>query len=262
MLRIPPDTLIAEADAISARELPLSGPWFGYCGTHLYNRAPADTDVSAFSWRLPTLFYLFRKLGIMQSEKAKQRTHALAKRLELEDLSLRHEHERHILINVCKVLNDIKLPGIVAGYAPIRGEVDALKMLTALYQQGFEIALPIVRKDCENRLEFGVHHPDAELLEGYSGILEPLPERDVVLPRVLLVPLLGFNANCHRLGYGAGHYDRTLAYFKKIHHKVTTIGLAFEFQKNKDIIVEAHDQPLDYVVTEKHIYNRYGGDKH
>ena len=60
------------------------------------------------------------------------------------------------------------------------------------------------------------HHPDAELLEGYSGILEPLPERDAVTPDIVLVPLLGFDDQCHRIGYGAGHYDRTFSFFKKL----------------------------------------------
>ena len=195
----------------------------------------------------------------MQSEKTKQRTRALAKRLEFDDPDQRADSERHILIHVSQVLKDRTAPGIVAGYAPIRGEVDALKILTALYQQGYEISLPKIRKECKDRLEFGVHHPDAELLEGHHGILEPLPDRNLVLPEILLVPLLGFTPECQRLGYGAGHYDRTLAYFKSIHHKVLTIGLAYDFQKNDDLVVEKHDQPLDYIVTEKNIYSRYKG---
>ena len=194
----------------------------------------------------------------MQSEKAQTRTRLLAKRLGFDEAA-RKSAERKILLNVCECLKNKPSPGIVAGYAPIRGEVHALNILTALYQQGYEIALPVVRQDCDSNLEFRVHHPDAELLEGYSGILEPLPERDAVTPDIVLVPLLGFDDLCHRIGYGAGHYDRTFSFFKKQNHKVMKIGLAFELQKLAHVPTEPHDQLLDFVVTEAHVYQQLKG---
>ena len=195
----------------------------------------------------------------MQSLKAQTRTQLLARRLGLNP-EARKPAERQILLNACKCIKDYPSPGIVAGYSPIRGEVNAISILTALYQQGYEIALPVIRKDCDPNLEFRVHHPDAELLEGYGGILEPLPERKAVLPNIVLVPLLGFDPHCHRIGYGAGHYDKTFAHFKDMGRKTLKIGLAFECQKLKSVPVEPHDQLLDYVVTESHIYERLKGE--
>lgn len=65
-----------------------------------------------------------------------------------------------------------------------------------------------------------------------KGILEPSPEKDVLVPDIILVPLLSFNEDCHRLGYGGGFYDRTISYIKYVlKREILTIGLAFEVMK-------------------------------
>ncbi len=194
----------------------------------------------------------------MQSDKAKIRTEALAARLRITD-DERKAAERHMLIHVCEVLGKLSVPKIVAGYAPFRGEVNCLHILTALYQQGYETGLPVVRRDCEEEdLEFRAYHPDQKLLEGYSGIMEPDQDQHIIKPYIVLVPLLAFNKNLHRIGYGAGHYDRTLQTLRHSGRKAFTIGLAFESQKYDNFKAEAHDQPLDRIVTEEKIYSLTG----
>ena len=81
------------------------------------------------------------------------------------------------------------------------------------------------------------------------GIPEPISEK-VIYPDILLVPLLAFDSRLYRIGYGGGYYDR---YIKKIKQKknITTIGLAYSFQKIKEVPINKHDIKLDFVITNK-----------
>ena len=84
------------------------------------------------------------------------------------------------------------------------------------------------------------------------GIPEPL-SNSKVLPDILLVPLVGFDKNLNRIGYGAGYYDRAISKIKK-KKKLLTIGLAFHFQEVKFIPVNKFDYKLDFVVTNKKVF--------
>jgi 5,10-methenyltetrahydrofolate synthetase len=75
----------------------------------------------------------------------------------------------------------------------------------------------------------------------------------VVQPDALIVPLVGFDEACHRLGYGGGYYDRTLA---KANAKPLTIGIGFEFMRLASIEPLAHDIPMDFIVTEAGVFPR------
>jgi 5-formyltetrahydrofolate cyclo-ligase len=87
--------------------------------------------------------------------------------------------------------------------------------------------------------------------ENYE-ILEDLKRIDIVI-----VPLLGFDNDLNRIGYGGGYYDRFLSQLKEINPKVVTIGIAYEFQSLSKVNVESHDIALDYVVTEAKINHRH-----
>ena len=136
-------------------------------------------------------------------------------------------------------------PGmIVGGYHALAGEADPALLLRALVARGAHIAFPrVVTKDAA--LEF--HRlPDGEVLRaGAYGIQEPAAHFPVVRPALLLVPLLAFDANGHRLGYGGGFYDRTLAQLD-----VAAIGIAFAGQEVSSIPGEAHDRTLAGILTE------------
>ena len=81
------------------------------------------------------------------------------------------------------------------------------------------------------------------------GIPEPTSKK-VVYPSVLLVPLVAYDKNLNRIGYGAGFYDRYIRKLKK-NKKITTIGLAYSFQKVREIPINKHDVKLDFIVTDK-----------
>jgi 5-formyltetrahydrofolate cyclo-ligase len=140
-------------------------------------------------------------------------------------------------------------PGaVVAGYSPIRGELDPAPLMQALAAQGARLALPVITQRGQS-LHFRVWHPGDRLLPGSLGILEPSPAAAEIVPDIVLVPLAAFDRAGHRIGYGAGHYDRTLAQLHKS-KGFAAIGLAFAAQEVVAVPALQHDVPLDYVLTE------------
>ena len=140
-------------------------------------------------------------------------------------------------------------PGaIVAGYSPIRSEIDPVPLMRSLAARGAQLALPVIIARNEP-LMFRVWHPDSALVPGALGILEPLPEAPQLMPDILLVPLAAFDRAGHRIGYGAGHYDRTFAQLRAV-KPFTAIGLAFDTQEIEMIPMQPHDVALDFVLTE------------
>ena len=140
-------------------------------------------------------------------------------------------------------------PGtIVSGYSPIRSEVDPAPLMRALAAQGAQLALPVVLARGKS-LAFRVWSPNDRLVLGSLGILEPSPAAAEVVPDIMLVPLAAFDGLGHRIGYGAGHYDFTLAHLRKLKH-VIAIGLAFAAQEIVAVPALPHDVALDYVLTE------------
>ena len=137
-------------------------------------------------------------------------------------------------------------PGmIVGGYHALPEEADPSQLLARLVELGCQIAFPrVAAKD--QALEF--HHvPDGDVLEpGSFGIPEPLAHWPRARPGLLIVPLLAFDAQGHRLGYGGGFYDRTLALLK-----VPAVGIAYAGQQVASLPHGPHDMALDMVVTEQ-----------
>ena len=103
-------------------------------------------------------------------------------------------------------------------------------------------------------LRFRVWHPGDRLLPGPLGILEPSPAAAEIVPDIVLVPLAAFDRTGHRIGYGAGHYDRTLAQLHKS-KGFAAIGLAFAAQEVEAVPALRHDVPLDYVLTESNLFD-------
>ena len=136
---------------------------------------------------------------------------------------------------------------IIGGYHALPEEADASLLLARLVELNCEVAFPRVT-DKDQPLDF--HHvPDGEVLApGSFGIPEPLEHWPRARPGLLLVPLLAFDAQGHRLGYGGGFYDRTLALLK-----VPAIGIAYAGQEVASLPRGPHDMALDMVVTEQGI---------
>lgn len=143
-------------------------------------------------------------------------------------------------------------PGsVVAGYWPFRSEIDPRPLLERLTRLGLKAALPVTPpKGSDEPLTFRLWDPAHNLARGHFGVHEPSPEAETVEPDLVLVPMLAFDRRGHRLGYGAGHYDRTLERLRAL-KPVTAIGLAFAAQEVERLPADPHDQKLDGVVTER-----------
>ena len=142
---------------------------------------------------------------------------------------------------------------IIAAYWPIRGELDLTPLIQKLTSQGFQCALPIVVEDTL-QLEFAIWNDETIFKKGQYGISEPATA-ERISPDIFLIPMLAFDMQGYRLGYGGGYYDKTIAYYQCSKH-VTTIGVAFEEQKSLlPLPREDHDIPLDMILTQQKLYN-------
>jgi 5-formyltetrahydrofolate cyclo-ligase len=130
-------------------------------------------------------------------------------------------------------------------YWPFRREYDCLPLMRSVIEAGGKVALPVVLEK-NHPLEFRPWTPKARMEAGVWNILHPA-EGPAVRPAVLLVPLVGFDAQGYRLGYGAGYYDRTIATYTT---PPLTIGVGFELCRMSTIHPQSHDLPMDYIVTE------------
>jgi 5-formyltetrahydrofolate cyclo-ligase len=141
-------------------------------------------------------------------------------------------------------------PGaVVAGYAPIRSEIDPVPLMRKL--AGVQLALPVIMAG-DQPLKFRAWSPNDRLRRGRLGILEPSADAKEVIPDILLVPLAAFDRAGHRIGYGAGHYDRTLEQLRKM-IAITAVGIAAAVQEVEAVPALLHDAALDYVLTETQV---------
>lgn len=138
---------------------------------------------------------------------------------------------------------------VIAGYWPTQGEIDPRPLMQALAARGHGLALPVVAAKAAPlvfRRWDGATLPPA----GRFGIPAPDAAAPETCPDVILVPLLAFDARGHRLGYGGGYYDRTLAGWRASGAGLA-VGLAYAAQQVDDLPIEPTDQPLDAVATER-----------
>jgi 5-formyltetrahydrofolate cyclo-ligase len=142
-------------------------------------------------------------------------------------------------------------PGVVAGYWPMRSEIDPWPLMARYARAGWRIVLPITpARGTEGPLDFRLWTTGADMTTHAFGMREPHPSAEPARPGVVLVPLLAFDRAGHRLGYGAGHYDRTLERLRA-EGPVRAIGIAFAGQETEALPFGPHDQRLDAVATER-----------
>lgn len=142
---------------------------------------------------------------------------------------------------------------IVASYIAVQNEIDPTPIMKELSDKGVTLCLPRINK-ITNSLNFHEYNFGDELIQGSFGIFEPSSTAKLVYPNIMLVPLLAFDNNGFRLGYGGGYYDRAIKAAKS-KCELITIGLAYSGQKVETIPVEPHDQALDFVITDKICYD-------
>ena len=146
------------------------------------------------------------------------------------------------------VLSELDPKGTaIGGYWPLGEELDSRPALEALALAGATMVLPVVAGQGQV-LIFRAWAPGDSLDSGPFGTMHPGTQAQIIRPRVILVPLIAFDLDGGRLGYGAGYYDRTIAAFRA-DGQVTAIGLAYDAQRVDTVPTDPHDQPLDAVIT-------------
>ena len=150
-----------------------------------------------------------------------------------------------------RILKKYKSVGkIIGGYYPYNYEIDTISILKELEKKKYLISLPKIEKKFQmNFFQWSSKDP---LTINKHGIPEPISGK-IIYPNILLVPVVAFDKDFNRIGYGGGFYDRYIKKIKKIkkNKKVITIGLAYSFQKVKKIQTNKYDMRLNFIITSK-----------
>jgi 5-formyltetrahydrofolate cyclo-ligase len=185
---------------------------------------------------------------MLQSDKDKFRQEAIARRdalpAEMRKAAAETIAAREFSLRVSPDL-------IVSGFMPLKSEINPLPLMQKLAEEGARLALPVVAGRGQPLImrQWKWGEP---LDSGVWGIREPKPDALQVDPDILLVPLLAFDRTGHRIGYGAGYYDMTIAGLRA-KKPVTAIGIAFAAQEIAAVPATPRDARLDLVLTEKEV---------
>ncbi len=143
------------------------------------------------------------------------------------------------------LLSSFEKGAIIAGYWPIGDELDPRFLLHTLERRNFKLALPVITGK-DKPLAFRLWGNGDPLEKGPFGTLQPPGDAPLVTPHVLLAPLLAFDADCYRLGWGGGFYDRTLA----LNTSIKAFGFAYAAQYVEHIPRSSYDWPMQGIITE------------
>ena len=164
-----------------------------------------------------------------------------------------NNYKNNIKINFNQIIKLLKKEKItrktVGGYYPVNFEVDDLELLKRFEKNKFKISLPVIKKNFQMDF-YSWSFSDLLRINKY-GIPEPEPKK-MIYPDILLIPLVAFDKNLNRLGYGGGYYDRLIARISK-KKKIIKIGLALSVQKINEVPINKYGKRLDYIVTNKYI---------
>jgi 5-formyltetrahydrofolate cyclo-ligase len=143
-------------------------------------------------------------------------------------------------------------PGaIVSGFMPMKSEINPLPLLRKLADAGAALALPAVAGKGKPLIMRAYAFGEA-LASGVWGIREPAPDAREVFPDIVLIPLLAFDRRGHRIGYGAGYYDMTIAALRA-KKTIVAAGIAFAAQEIAEVPTTPRDARLDLVLTERDV---------
>ncbi len=177
--------------------------------------------------------------------KGSLRAAALARRDALNGLAREAAAQR---LAAFADIFDVTPGAVVAGYMPMRGEADPLPLMRALAARGARLSLPaVVVRDAP--LAFRAWGQGDALIAGPFGTRHPAETAALIVPDIVLVPLAAFDRRGHRIGYGGGYYDRTLAALRA-QKPVVAAGVAFAVQEVETVPASHHDAVLDVVLTD------------
>jgi 5-formyltetrahydrofolate cyclo-ligase len=184
----------------------------------------------------------------LNEDKSTMRTTALARRNAMP-ADNRAEAAETIAAREFPV--PVKAGAIVSAYSPMRSEVNPVPLMRKVADAGAQLALPVVQGRGKPLImrawSFG-----APLVSGVWGIKEPPADAPEVFPDIMIVPLAAFDRSGHRIGYGAGYYDMTIARIRAM-KPVVAIGLAFAAQQIDRVPATEFDARLDLVLTENEV---------
>ncbi|MFQ5534866.1 MAG: 5-formyltetrahydrofolate cyclo-ligase [Sphingomonadales bacterium] len=150
---------------------------------------------------------------------------------------------------------DVRPGEAVSGFYPVREEIDPLPLMRRLVERGAITGLPVIQGR-GRPLKFHKWLPGDLLASGQYDVPVPDASAPEIEPVLMLVPLLAFDGAGHRLGYGAGYYDRTITVLRqRLGERLRTIGLAFEAQKVERVPHDDNDQRVDWVMTEQALHS-------
>ena len=150
--------------------------------------------------------------------------------------------------DILKILKKNKVYGkVIGGYFPFNYEIDVMEILEKFERQNYQISLPRIKKN--SQMDFFQWSTKEPLVINKYGIPEPISQV-ITYPNILLVPLVAYDKDLNRIGYGGGFYDRYIEKIKK-NKRIITIGLAYSFQKIKKVPINKFDIKLDFIVTDK-----------
>ncbi len=140
-------------------------------------------------------------------------------------------------------------PGtIISGFLPIRSEADLRPLMARFRARGARLCVPAILD--RQTIAFREFVDGAPLVSTGFGTSGPGPDAPVLDPEMLLVPLSAFDGRGHRIGYGAGHYDRAIDRLRQKGMHPKLIGIAFDCQEVAHVPDEPHDVSLDAILTE------------
>jgi 5-formyltetrahydrofolate cyclo-ligase len=153
------------------------------------------------------------------------------------------------LLEMWRLERPVETPAVISGFWPMAEELDIRPLMMELFNQGCQLALPVVVAK-RQPLVFRAWRPGDPLEAGVFGTLHPSPRREVVEPDALIVPLLACDEEGWRLGYGGGFYDRTLEALRA-KKNVAAVGVGFNAQLLPEVPHGPSDQRLDWLLTDK-----------
>lgn len=176
-------------------------------------------------------------------------------RLNLQNQKYAPHLDAAVLTHAHELLQKLATPkACIGAYWPLPDEIDCRPLLKDLHSNGFHIALPIVT-DQDMPMLYRAWATGDSLIQGYKTAQQPAADKKILQPDLLLIPLFGFRRDGYRLGRGGGFYDRTLADWRANGVHCVTIGLGHANREVPDLSIEAYDEKLDWIVTEKAIWS-------
>lgn len=178
----------------------------------------------------------------------------LKKALRAEALTRRDDLEPQWRAEVSRAMADAadRLdigPGmVVSGFWPMRSEVDVRPLMAALADRGARLCLPAILD--KETIVFREMKRGGEMVDMGFGTYGPGPDADELDPQLMLIPLAAFDARGHRIGYGAGYYDRAIERMKAAGHAPRLLAIAFDCQEVERVPDQPHDVQLTEILTE------------